>query len=40
MTGDTFTADDVDSMYSLSKDDKSSWWALWENDENVPSNLN
>lgn len=33
MTGDTFTADDVDSMYSLSKDDKSGWWALWENDE-------
>lgn len=33
MTGDTFTADDVDSMYNLSKDDKSGWWALWENDE-------
>ncbi|HFO1542022.1 TPA: hypothetical protein ACHHIW_002704 [Staphylococcus aureus] len=33
MTGDTFTADDVDSMYSLSKDDKSGWWAMWENDE-------
>lgn len=33
MTGDTFTADDVDSMYSLSKDDKSGWWAFWENDE-------
>lgn len=33
MTGDTFTADDVDSMYSLSKDDKSHGWAIWENDE-------
>lgn len=33
MTGKTFTADDVDSMYSLSKDDKSGWWAMWENDE-------
>lgn len=33
MTGDTFTADDVDSMYSLSKDDKSHGWSFWENDE-------
>ncbi|WP_353977295.1 hypothetical protein [Staphylococcus aureus] len=33
MKCDTFTADDVDSMYSLSKDDKSHGWAFWENDE-------
>lgn len=29
----TYTADDIDTMYGLSKEDKSSPWALWENDE-------
>lgn len=30
---DTFTANDVDSMYNLSKKDKHHTWAFWENDE-------
>ncbi|WP_341775908.1 hypothetical protein [Staphylococcus hyicus] len=29
----TYTADDIDTMYGLSKEDKSNPWALWENDE-------